>query len=179
MTWGWYYQPYTVYSAPSYWVTDYVIGRSLEEEYARGYVAGQQAASEAAISEPVKEELRAQVEQTAKAYQAEQSLSLEQVVQDPGYLFVVDTPMSVISDAGTTCALSGGDVIKAATMIDPTSPVASMTIVTSKNHECPAGTQISVSLPDLQEMLNSFGQKVDDGMNELQKIQAPQTNSVR
>jgi hypothetical protein len=174
VTWGWYYQPYPVYAAPSYWVTDYVIARSLEEEYDRGYAAGQQAASDAAISEPVKEELRAQVEETAKAYQAEESLSLEQVVQDPGYLFVVDTPMSVISETSATCALSGGDIIKAATIIDPAVPVAAMTIVTSKNRECPAGTRISVSLTDLQEMLNSFGQKVDDGMNELQKTKAPQ-----
>jgi hypothetical protein len=179
-SWGWYYQPYPVYQAPSYWVTDYVISRSLEEEYDRGYAAGQQAAAGqptpvgAPISEPLKEELRQQVDQTAKAYQAEQAMALEQALQKPGYLFVVDTTLSVTNVDGTVCALSGGDIIKPAAAVDPTVPVAQMRVVTSKGDECPAGSTVAVSLTDLQEMLNSFGQKVDDGMNELQKTKNPQ-----
>ena len=44
-----------------------------------------------------------------------------------------------------------------------------MVVVTSKGGSCPAGTQITVSISDLQEMLNTFGEKVDAGLNEAQK----------
>jgi hypothetical protein len=176
VTWGWYYQPYPVYIGPSYWVTDYVLSTSLEEEYARGYAAGQQSAG-TPITEPVKEELRKQVDETAKTYQAEQAVDLQQALKTPGYLFVVDTPLSVTKSDDTTCTLTGGDILKAAAEVGEGAAVAQMAVVTSKDEKCQAGSQVSVSLTDLQEMLNSFGQKVDDGMKELQKNRGPQDGS--
>ena len=49
-----------------------------------------------------------------------------------------------------------------------------MVIVTSKSVDCPAGSTVNVSYTDLQEMLNSFSEKVDDGMNELQENRGEQ-----
>ena len=168
-TWSWYYYPYPSYIGPSYWVTDYMLSKTLEEEYERGYLAGQESVG-TPISEPVKEQLRQQVDDVARAFEAEQWIDLEQVLQDPDYLFVVDTPLSATTADNTTCRLTGGDIFKSAAPTgDPNVPVASMVIVTSKSVDCPAGSTVNVSYTDLQEMLNSFSEKVDDGMNELQK----------
>ncbi|MCK9463321.1 MAG: hypothetical protein M0R80_27185 [Proteobacteria bacterium] len=175
VSWRWYYSPYAYYEGPSYWVTDYVIASMLEDEYARGYsdgyAAGQQQAATAGtpISEPVKEQLRQQVDATAQSFQVERSIRLEDALADPEHLFIVDTPISAASVGGGTCSLNGGDIIKAAGPADPDVPVASMTVVTSKSESCAAGTVVSVSFTDLQEMLNTFGERVDDGLNELQK----------
>ena len=167
-TWGWYYYPYPSYVGPSYWVTDYMLSKTLEEEYERGYLAGQESVG-TPISEPVKEQLRQQVDDVARAFEEDRWIELEQALQDPDYLFIVDAPLSVTIADNTTCTLTGGDIFKSAAPGDPDIPVASMEIVTSKSVECSAGSIVSVSYTDLQEMLNSFGEKVDDGMNELQE----------
>ncbi len=169
--WGWYYTPYVTYVGPSYWVTDYTIARMLEAEYERGWADGQAAAAGTPISEPVKEQIRVQVDDVARAFQASEALLLEKALADPEYLFIVDTPLSVATDTGGTCALTGGDIIRRAPGPEPTLPVASMTVVTSKSEGCAAGSAVSVSYSDLQEMLNTFGQTVDDGLNELQQQQ--------
>jgi hypothetical protein len=172
VSWGWYYQPYPYYAAPSYWVTDYVISSMLEDEYERGYAAGYAEGQQNAgtpISEPVKEQLRVQVDETAQAFQTEQEILLENALQNPEYLFVVDTPISAATAGSGTCSLSGGDIIKPGGQLDPEVPVSSMAVVTSKAESCAAGTVVSVSFTDLQEMMNTFGERVDDGLNEMQK----------
>jgi hypothetical protein len=176
-TWGWYYTPYVVYVAPSYWVTDYTLARMLEDEYARGWAAGR-VSTEAdvagtAISEPVKEQIRVQVEGVARTFQESGSLTLQKALEDPDHLFIVDTSLSLVTDQGETCALSGGDIIRRTPGDEDGRPVASMTVVTTKGGECRAGSRVSVSYTDLQEMLNTFGQTVDDGLNELQRQQQP------
>jgi len=117
----------------------------------------------------VKEQLRQQVDDTAKSFQVEQAITLEAALQNPEYLFVVDTSISVATKANSTCGLTGGDIIKPAGTVDPEVPVASMSVVTSKNDSCAAGSVVNVSFTDLQEMLNTFGERVDDGLNELQQ----------
>jgi len=177
-SWRWYYEPYAYYEGPSYWVTDYVIASMLEDEYARGYSEGYaageaqaqaQAQAGTPISEPVKEQLRTQVDQTAQAFQTEQAVLLEDALADPKHLFIVDTPITAAAAVGGTCTLHGGDIIQAAGAADPETPVASMTVVTAKSDSCAAGSVVSVSFTDLQEMMNTFGERVDDGLNELQK----------
>ncbi len=172
-TWGWYYYPYPSYIGPSYWVTDYMLSKTLEEEYERGYLDGQESVG-TPISEPVKEQLRQQVDGVAKAFEEDRWIDLEQALNDPDYLFIVDAPLSVTTADKTTCTLTGGDIFKLAEPGDSNVPVASMEIVTSKSEDCSAGSIVSVSYTDLQEMLNSFGERVDDGMNELQKQHAEQ-----
>ena len=180
--WGWYYDPYPYYDAPSYWVTDYTLSRMLEDEYARGYEDGYYAAEgEAAvaeqqqegtpITEPVKEQIRVQVDEMANAFEEDDFVQLEKALEDPEYLFIVDTALSVTNEDGEACTLTGGDIIKQAegNDLDPDRPVAEMEIVTSKSPQCPAGSTAAVSYADLQEMLNTFGQTVDDGLYELQK----------
>jgi hypothetical protein len=175
-TWGWYWAPYPYYVGPSYWVTDYVMARMLEDEYARGYAAGYASGEQAAgfpVSEPVKEQLRTQVDETATAFKDDRAIELDSALAKPGYLFVVDAPLSVATQDSASCNLTGGDIIKAAAGGDPDVAVASMVVVTAKRENCAAGSQVSVSYTDLQEMLNSFGEKVDDGMKELEKQNPP------
>jgi len=172
VSWSWYYQPYPYYAAPSYWVTDYVISSMLEDEYTRGYADGYAEGQQNAgtpISDPVKEQLRQQVDDTAQAFQTEQAVLLETALENPDHLFIVDTAISVATAGSGTCSLSGGDIIKASGPADPDVPVATMVVVTSKGESCAAGSVVSISFTDLQEMMNTFGERVDDGLNEMQK----------
>ena len=173
VSWGWYFEPYPYYAGPSYWVTDYTLSRALEDEYDRGYEAGRESTAGAPISEPVKEQVRVEVDAAAKAIQTEQPIALDSALADPSYLFIVDAPISAATSTGATCALTGGDIIKAAAPVDPDVPVATMGVVTSKREDCPAGALVSVSYTDLQEMLNSFSESVDDGMHELENQSTP------
>jgi hypothetical protein len=175
VAWGWYYEPYPYYVGPSYWVTDYTLARMLADEYERGYVEGQKSAG-TPISEPVKEQVRKQVDDTAKAFQADRSIDLGKALGDPNYLFIVDAPITAATADGQTCALSGGDIVKPAGQNDPSVPVASMSVVTSKRESSEGGKVVNISYTDLQEMLNSFSAVVDDGLNELQNQQTPPTS---
>lgn len=169
--WGWYYDPYPAYDGPSYWVTDYTLARMLEDEYARGYQDGYADASQEGtpITEPVKEQIRTQVDEMAQSFEEGDFVQLENALADPDYLFIVDTSLSVTREDGGSCTLTGGDIIKAAGETDEKMPVASMSVITSKSSQCSAGSTVLVSYSDLQEMLNTFGQTVDDGLNELQQ----------
>jgi len=172
VAWGWYYQPYPVYVGPSYWVTDYTLARLLADEYERGYVAGQEAAEAAAgapITEPVKEQVRVQVEATATAFAEERPLTLEQALADPAHLFIVDAPLSVVATGGTSCDLTGGDILRVTAAGAPADAVARLMVVTAKREDCKAGSEVAVAYADLQEMLNSFGAAVDDGLAELDR----------
>jgi ABC-type enterochelin transport system substrate-binding protein len=120
------------------------------------------------VTEDVKEQIRRQVDQTAEAYKNDQEVDVEMALRDPNYLFVVDTQVSVLSEANTTCQLSGGDILKAVSAPSSEAGAARMMVVTSKGDSCAAGTVVVMSVEDLQEMINTFSEKVDDGLNEVQ-----------
>jgi len=71
------------------------------------------------------------------------------------------------SDVTYQCQLSEGDIIKlnqdAPPGPDDTS--ATMAVVTSKQGDCAPGVSIVVSMSDLQDMLNDFTAKVEEGLN--------------
>jgi hypothetical protein len=46
-----------------------------------------------------------------------------------------------------------------------------MRVASSKRKDCPAGVMVSVSVQDLQEMLNSFHAQVESGLETLQAKQ--------
>lgn len=171
-TWGYYYSPYTVYYAPSYWITDYVISDMLREQYSSGYSDGynQGFADGVSISNQQRDQIRNQIEQTSQAFNSDNYLSVMEAFRNPDYLFVVDTQLSVLDSNNTTCALSGGDLLKVYGQVNEYSPAARMIVVTSKAGSCEAGTVVDVSIDDLQEMLNTFSEKIEEGTTQYESI---------
>jgi hypothetical protein len=178
--WSWYYSPYPYYYSASYWVTDYVISDLLREQYEEGYADGFRDGWDAArdsrygITEDYKEQIRSQVDQTATAFQNNTVVTLDQVLNDSAYIFAVDTELTVLDQFNNACTLSGGDLLRVNQRPNATDASASMIVVTSKGASCKAGTVVEVSIIDLQEMLNTFNEKVDDGLKQAQDLQQRQ-----
>ncbi|MCB0347719.1 MAG: hypothetical protein KDD37_02745 [Bdellovibrionales bacterium] len=174
--WAWYYTPYSYYYSASYWVTDYVISDLLREQYEEGYADGFRdgwnEARSTGITEEYKEQLRSQVDQTVDAYERDASVSLDEAFRDPNYLFAVDTELTVLDQNNSVCTLSGGDLLRVySNRPEQEDNYVSMLVATSKGASCRAGSVVNISIDDLQEMLNTFNEKVDDGLNEAQKLQ--------
>lgn len=145
---------------------------SLKHGYRDGWDAARD--SSYGITEDYKEQIRRQVDQTATAYQNDSVVALDQVLQDSAYIFAVDTELTVLDRNNNACALSGGDLLRVYQRPTTQDVSASMIVVTSKGASCPAGTIVEVSIADLQEMLNTFNEKVDDGLKQAQDLQQRQ-----
>jgi hypothetical protein len=184
---GYYYRPYVTYYAPTYWLTDFVLADLLELEYqnnlaraqadaayARRMAQDAEAAARLAQSQPpvisdeIKEQIKAQVEEAIRAHERKQPLTLDQVTRDTRHIFAVtDDLNAMIEDTQNACSLSTGDLIRLAEVPDTTAPAASVIVVTSKRGSCPAGARLSVAMSDLQEYLNDFSERLERGMQKM------------
>jgi hypothetical protein len=173
--WGYYYAAYPVYYSADYWVTDYVVSRTMSDVY-----VDDDSANVAKVDTPgtavgtnEKEQLRAQVNDTAALHSEEKPLELANALENPKYLFLVDNVLGVLPEGSDKpCLISGGNLLKTARKPADNETYALMQVVTSRNGDCPAGTKVQVPLGELQEMLNSFSAKTDDGLHELQQSES-------
>lgn len=166
-------------------MTDYIISDILRSRYDRayndgyydgyddgydsGYGDGYRDGTYAGtpIDDSVKERIREQVDHTANKYKEDAYLDLETALNDPYYLFIVDDDLSVLNQDSATCMLASGDILSVARTPAPGALTVQMQVVTSKRRSCEAGSVVTVSAVDLQEMLNAFAERVDDGLNAL------------
>ncbi|MBK9293423.1 MAG: hypothetical protein IPM57_03110 [Oligoflexia bacterium] len=167
----WYYSPYPYYTSSAYWLTDYVISSMLNNAYQSGYRDGYNAGYNAGyspISEEIKAQLRFQVEQANLQFQKGDAVSLEQALQNQNYIYPVDTNYQAVNVySGQACNLSEGDFIRVSQQPSYYSDDVVMTVVASKPGSCTVGSQVAMDIDDLQEMLNSFSESVEDGLREL------------
>jgi endonuclease YncB( thermonuclease family) len=68
---------------------------------------------------------------------------------------------------GASCALATGDLAVFASVPGENDATATMRVVASKTGNCPVGSTVKASLADLQEMLNGFERRLEDGMTQL------------
>jgi chorismate mutase len=187
-----YFQPYPIYAAPSYWLTDYVIANILAAEYAAQWQAqmsapspSQMAAAQAnqsaiagqpggaVLDESAKEQIHNQVEEAVKSQQSDQPLALSSWVNDPNHIFLVTSDFNASLNAGgqiTSCALSHGDLLKVQQPPVAGSPAVSMRVITSKRESCPAGSVVEVAVEELQKFQNDFAKTVDQGLYQMQQV---------
>ena len=188
--WGWntrpwygyyggYFTPYPYYQSPAYWLTDYVIGNTLEAAYlAQNGNAGAPAAYRAALSPEAKEV----VAQEVRRQMAQERNDLA-YAQNPGpntappMLFSPLGPKAFLVSGDVTAwvgnqelPLLEGDVIQVAGPISPSAEYAQVVIVASRGG-LPRGTYASVRTLDLQEMQNHLQATLDQGLEQLQNGQ--------
>lgn len=172
--WNWYWSPYTTYSTPSYYVTDYVLSSRLNDTYERGYQNGYVDGVEASRNQPITADMKAQInvqtQQVSKAFEEDKAVELNDALEDSKFLFVVDESISVKTTDGKKCKLLGADLLKVAEQVEEGAKAVRMEVVAGKG-SCEAGSIVTISAKDLQEMLNGFAEAVDEGMNELQSKQ--------
>ena len=194
-----YYSPAPAYPAPSMWLTDYYLSQTMANAYqvqadsaqAPGsadldpsaldhdtYSSDAYAQVTTPITPQLKMELSEQVRQQISAenvaaqnpQEAANADSLDRVLV-PNHLFVVDQSLNVATASQQNCSLSAGNVLRLIATPDQSALSATMIVTSSRQSECPAGQQVTVSLVDLQEMQNSFRTQLDAGLVALRSGQ--------
>lgn len=205
-SWGWapapwwgcygcYFAPYPYYSAPAFWLTDYVIAANLQAAYQAGAASAESQAPEqtpaqadananAATVDPqikqlIAEEVKSQLAAEQAAAQQGGSTSTSAPAQptnngdavppalDPNeQVFIVATNLDVNAD-GQACSLSPGDIL---TRIDDTPDSdnnVEVKVSKSQKSDCATGSKPRVHVADLQDMHNHFLEQMDNGLKTL------------
>jgi hypothetical protein len=85
----------------------------------------------------------------------------------PNRYFVVGNPLQVLAADGRLCTLDSGNVLR---LLDPpadNTSDADLVVASSRRSDCPADTQVTLPLTQLQEMENTFNALLDDGIRTL------------
>jgi hypothetical protein len=91
---------------------------------------------------------------------------------DPNFrVFVVSSTLTEQTADGTECSLSQGDFITRLEDTPDADKNVKVKVSSSQKDDCAAGTQLSVSVDDLQDMYNNFHQQIDDGLKSLSENQ--------
>jgi hypothetical protein len=191
---GGYFAPEPVYPSALMWLTDFLLIENLRAAYqarqdaeAQGYQQeevpppdGESPAS-GQLSPEIKAAIQAEVQRQLADEQAEAAQPPSPngpppevgddhppAALDPARrLFVVSSNLSVSTTDGQECELTPGDVI---TRLDDTpgdDGNVRVSVLTSKQQDCRVGAMPLVGVNDLQEMQNSFREKVDSGLQKL------------
>src|SRR5271157_98392 len=209
--WGWegspwfafysgFFSPWDSYPSGANWLTDYLLGQTMEDGYpadaqatgddqqdagdvtadANGPASGDDVSATAdtpitpdikqMIAEEVKQQLAFENAAAAKPDQAPSLDDLPQVMV-PNHLFVVDQVQNVNTSDGQQCSLSVGDVIKLMAAPPDNATSADLTVISSRKGDCAAGLTVSVPLDSLQEMQNNFRAQLDSGLQALRDQQ--------
>jgi hypothetical protein len=196
---GGYFALYPYYAGPTFWLTDYVIAANLQAAYAAGQQTaeasqenqfGSTDANAVTLTPEVKEAIAAEVKTELQAEQADSSnskgvdsRSTTNATQSPSSdqapaaldsrrtTFVVSATVSGQTDDGQSCSLTGGDVLTRLTNTPDTNQNVRVLVTTAKDGDCTVGTQVAMSIQDLQDMYNAFREKLDAGLGQLAKNQ--------
>jgi hypothetical protein len=192
--WGWggapwygyygaYFTPYPVYPGPNYWLTDYMISQSLQEEYEAQLAAGAPPplTGVTPLSPDVKAEIAAEVQRQLALENSEAALNAQGQPTDPAssgiarvlydgqpHVFVAGKEIDVVDASGQECAITDGDVLQLTNPPGPNDTSANLVVLASKRGiDCRRSDVVSVPFDDLQEMFNHMRETVDQGLQEL------------
>jgi len=192
-SWGWYstpwygyyggyFTPAPYYPTPSLWLADYIIAARLADAYQDQANARAQAAYNGpALSPAVKQDIAMEVQRQLEMERNESQAISRNSMPDPNasglprlledglsHTFIVSYNMDVQDQNGQSCPLTRGDVMKLTAPPAPNAQSAYVQIVASKGGDCRMGSNVMVSLQDLQDTLNQMRESVNQGMGELQ-----------
>ena len=125
------------------------------------------------VKQAIAEEVRAQLaaEQAAAQNPGAQppasGASQAPPALDPAHsVFVVSNHLDV-NAGGRECSLTSGDVITRISTTPDANQRVNALVTSSQKADCSAGSQVAVSVQDLQEMHNHFREQIDSGLKTL------------
>jgi hypothetical protein len=123
------------------------------------------------VPQDVREQVRAQVKEDILLHQQQKPLALNDIIasaEAQKYVFqIADLIDATDAETGEACALTVGDLITFDQVPAPGEAAAKARVVAGKAEGCAPGTLVTVSLGDLQDMLNAFNEHVEDGMKKV------------
>ncbi len=126
------------------------------------------------VDDVTKTQIRMQVEEAIKAHESKNSLTLQTALKNNKYIFNVDEELTVVQEEGGKCNLTMGDMISP---LEERQGMSLLRVVAAKGEGCDVGEKILVKNEDLQDMQNAFMERLEKGMQEMQKdtkLNAPQ-----
>ena len=185
---GYYFTPYPVYPSAAFWLTDYMMAQSLQAAYEAGqesaWLGGGElvlAANQSVVLTP--EVKKAIADEIAAIIASEKNASANPNADsrngdvspdalDPAHrVFIVATALSEQTADGTSCSLSPGDAITRVEDTPDAEHNVKASVTAAQRDDCSSGTQVSVSIQDLQDMHNHLREQVDDGLSVLSRNQ--------
>jgi len=189
-----YFAPYATYGSGYAWLTDYVLAQTLAAGYADQMQAaqdadgaafddtagGDQAAdddtlyaqADTPITPELKDEVAAEVQHQIAYESAIVSGQAQPTVGEfpgslkPGRVFVVANAIDVSTPDDHVCSLTPGDVLRFNAAAED-SGTGDLRVASSHRQDCPAGITVTLSLADLQEMVNTLRAQLDAGLAAL------------
>ena len=194
--WGWagqpwygyyggYYAPYPFYASPVFWLTDFMVATTLQEDYQARMDSGSAPAPGGydgsgmtpEVKQAISDEVRLQVEQE-RAEQQAMGQGYAQPPSGPPPLFADNVsriflvPGAVQAfNRGQECWLAAGDVLQLNGPPAPGATYADVLVLASSHRNLPVRSVVSVSLVDLQDMQNRMRANIDQGLGDLQSRQ--------
>jgi hypothetical protein len=137
-----------------------------------------------AVPEDVRTQIHKQVRLSIAQDAHEHPLSLIDVMQSGYsriYLFQVAGAIDTVSAiTGDGCALDSGDLLAFTSLSDSEQrPTAQMKVVTARPGHCLSHDMVEVSVGDLQDMLNTFNQRLEENMRKLHACAATKDGCLR
>jgi hypothetical protein len=123
------------------------------------------------IAVEVKQEIADDKAASAAPEQETSNDEVASVLSRANYIFVVASNLDVITSEEQSCGLRPGDTLQLTSPAGSGATAVELRVASSKRQDCPAGVMVSVSVQDLQEMLNSFHAQVESGLETLQAKQ--------
>jgi hypothetical protein len=192
---GYYFQPYPVYSSAAFWLTDYLIAQDLQAAYAANQEAGeadgmplppQYAANAQPVLTPeIKQMIADEVRNQLALENQEAQENAQQQDPDPAssgiarllsdgrpHVFVAGGNLDVTDANGQECVVSDGDTLQLREAPPSDATAANLVVLSSKGKpECQISLTVQVQLTDLQEMQNHMRETIDEGLKELEEKQ--------
>ena len=191
-SYGAYFVPYPEYPSGFAWLTDYVLSQALASAYADRVQQMQDSESasyddsaeaptdddtlyaqqDAAITPELKDDISAEIQhdiayESAVIFgQAQPDIGEFPASLKQGRVFVVSSAIDVSTPDDYACSLTSGDVLRLDSAREG-SGTADLFVASSHRQDCPVGIEVTLSLVDLQEMVNTLRAQLDDGLAEL------------
>jgi hypothetical protein len=81
--------------------------------------------------------------------------------------FIVSHVVSLQTDDGQTCSLTGGDILTRITNTPNANQNVKVLVTSAKSNDCATGTQLAMSAEELQDIYNDFRENLDAGLQKL------------
>jgi hypothetical protein len=196
---GGYFTPYPAYAAPNLWLTDYIVAQTLEASYREradsARAAGVQqepVTNQVAMTPEIKQMIADEVQRQLAAENAEATARQSARLPEPGappappassytgvgvmlednksHVLLSNANIDVTTVAGQECSISQGDAVQIAPGLGGAQgETVNVKVLATAGGGCPANSVVTVSLQDVQEMINHVRATLDTGLAEMQK----------
>ena len=195
---GGYFTPYPSYPSANLWLTDYIVAQTLEASYrersesaraSQQQFDNQPPAQQAALTPEIKQMIAEEVQRQLRYEAAEASArrpepgappappqetdytGVGRMIEDNNtHVLLSNANIDVTTLSGQECAISQGDALAVTPgQAGGQGETVQVKVLASAGNGCPSNSVVTVSLQDLQEMVNHVRATLDSGLAAMQK----------